>query len=158
MMNCFLRRILPFTLTLLIGAALGNAMKLFSTPWASETTSRSMNTRTYGRGCGKSKRRPLLVNQKTGLISISEPQPRYTKEAWRRGITGVVRLSVTFGADGTIKGVVPIERLPYGLTEEAERAAWQIQFNPATAYGEAISVTEVREYSFSRDDRMAPGL
>lgn len=156
MMNCFLRRILPFTLTLLIGAALGNAMKLFSTPWASETKSSFATGRTYRRGCASSKRRP--VNQKTGLIYTSEPQPRYTKEALRKGVAGVVRLSVTFGADGTIKSVVPLERLAYGLTEEAEKAAWQIQFLPATFNGEAISVTEVREYSFSPDDRMAAGL
>jgi TonB family protein len=145
---------LPFTLTLLIGAALGSAMSFFSPRAIREKKSVSVQ-RTYTAGC---KFKQKSFNSSTSPIYTYEPNTRYTREAWRRGVTGVVRLRVNFGADGTIKSVVPTERLPYGLTKEAEKVAWQIRFIPATVNGEPVSVTKDVDYVFSLNDRMAAGL
>ncbi len=70
----------------------------------------------------------------------------------------MVSLRVTFGADSEIKNVVPVRRLPDGLTEEAERVAWQIKFVPATENGWPVAVTKEMDYVFSLNDRMAAGL
>ena len=69
-----------------------------------------------------------------------------------------MRLRVTFGADGEIKDVVPVLRLPYGLTEEAEKVAWRAKFIPAREDGAPVTVTKEVDYVFSLNDRMAAGL
>ena len=92
------------------------------------------------------------------MVFTYEPNTRYTKEAWEKGITGTVRLRVTFGADGEIKDVVPVLGLPYGLTEEAAKVAWRAKFIPATERGRPVTVTKEMDYVFSLNDRMAAGL
>ncbi len=148
----YLKRILPFTLTFIIGAGLGGFAGLFK----SRTTHRAEfvlrgSGADHGhryRGCKKS----------TPVVYTYEPNTRYTREAWDKGITGTVRLRVTFGADGEIKGVEPVLRLPHGLTEEAEKVAWRAKFIPATERGRPVTVTKEVDYVFSLNDRMAAGL
>ena len=148
-----LKKILPFTLTLIIGVLLGSAFGVFT----SRTTHRARHFRGHGfafehghrhGGCRKS----------SPVVYTYEPNTRYTKEAWEKKVTGTVRLRVTFGADGEIKGVVPVLGLPHGLTEEAEKVAWRAKFIPATENGEPVTVTKEMDYVFSLNDRMAAGL
>ncbi len=89
------------------------------------------------------------VGPTEGVKIISKPKPPYTDSARQNQVTGVVRLRVTFTANGQIGSVAPVSGLPYGLTEQAIAAAKQIRFEPAKKNGQPIASTRVIEYSFS---------
>ncbi len=59
------------------------------------------------------------------------PQPKYTEQARRNRVEGVVRLQVLFGRDGRVHQCLVTQGLGFGLDEESERAARQIEFTPA---------------------------
>ncbi len=143
-----LQRSLPFVLTLMIGVGLSGLINFFN-PRATETARPAVAVTTtpkYQKRCTKFSR-PVL--QATQPVIFSQPDPSYTSEARQRGVTGVVRLRVTFGADGKVSNIVPITPLPFGLTEEAVAAAEHIQFSPARGDGgEPISVERLIEYQF----------
>ncbi len=82
------------------------------------------------------------------LKILSKPAPGYTKEARTNNVQGIVRLRVTFLANGSIGSITPVQGLPNGLTEKAIAAARQIKFEPAMKNGKPISVTKLFEYSF----------
>lgn len=158
----YLKRILPFTLTLLAGVALGGFFNLFGSRAVEKNkfaTSDAMFVRVERDGRSCSKDRSMRLREKSSPLSITyEPNTRYTKEAWAKKTTGVVRLRVTLGADGEVKEVEPLARLPHGLTEEAEKVAWRIKFNPETVGGVPVTVQRDFDYVFSLNDRMAAGL
>ena len=155
--SCFLKRALPFTLTLMLGAALGNFFGLINLSGGRAAATRAESRRERAAyGCSYSRHKSYV--QSTAVVPVSEPNTKYTREAWERGVTGVVRLRVTFHADGYISNVETVEGLPYGLTEEAVKVAWQKKFIPATENGKPVSVTQEVDYIFSLNDRMAAGL
>lgn len=78
----------------------------------------------------------------------SDPSALYTMEAKRRGVTGTVRLAVYFDLDGRVSIAGVIAKLPYGLTEEAVKAAKQIKFKPATACGSRVTEPAEIAYEF----------
>lgn len=84
-----------------------------------------------------------------GIKIIAKPRPAYTDAARQNQVTGVVRLRVTFMANGQVGSVSPVSGLSYGLTEQAIAAAKQIRFEPAKVNGVAQTVTKQIEYSFS---------
>ena len=86
---------------------------------------------------------------------LSKPEPGYTEEARRAGVSGIVRLRVVLGADGRVRHVLPLRRLSHGLTEKAVEAARQIRFKPATLGGQPVSQYVVLEYGFNLLDRGA---
>jgi TonB family protein len=89
-------------------------------------------------------------SETTSLRIISKPRPSYTDVAREHQVTGVVRLKVTFLASGEIGMVTPVgTKLPYGLTDEAMRAAEQIKFEPQKVNGVPQTVWKTVEYSFS---------
>jgi putative ABC transport system permease protein len=61
---------------------------------------------------------------------------------------GTVVLSIVFGADGNIKAIRVESGLPYGLTEEAIKAARAIRFEPAMKDGKPVSVRGTLEIGF----------
>lgn len=71
------------------------------------------------------------------LMLITKPHPIYSAEG--RGIKGIVRVVVDFGADGN-KFVFPLDQLPGGLTESSVNAARNIEFEPAVKNGKPVSV------------------
>ena len=148
MFACFLKRALPFSLTLLVGSGLGSL--LGGTPRmdgpARLTTMTTLSSR---HSCGMRNR--AAVAESTPLIVTFEPATRLTEAARRNKTTGTVDLLVRFGADGQATVVDRITTLPDGLTEEAERAAERTVFKPATINGRPYTVTEVRQFSFSPD-------
>lgn len=148
MFACFLKRALPFSLTLLIGSGLGSILS--STP-RSDSVRRfaAVTTTTSRHSCGMRNR--AAVAESTPLIVTFEPVTRLTEAARRNKTTGTVDLLVRFGADGQATVVDRITTLPDGLTEEAERAAERTVFKPATINGRPYTVTEVRQFSFSPD-------
>lgn len=77
-----------------------------------------------------------------------KPEPGYTREARRAGAQGVVVLKVLLLGDGKLDRVRVVRRLPYGLTENAIRAACEIKFKPAMKGGAPVSQWVTLEYVF----------
>jgi TonB family protein len=80
---------------------------------------------------------------------LSKPEPQYTEEARRGGITGTVTLSVVFSRTGQVTNIRAVQSLCCGLTEKAIAAARQIRFIPATREGKAVSMYMQLEYNFN---------
>lgn len=64
-------------------------------------------------------------------------------------LSGTVILRAVFAADGKVKYIFAIHPLDYGLTEQAIRAARQINFIPATINGKPVSQYIQIEYNFN---------
>lgn len=159
-MMSFLKRALPFILTLLVGFAVGGGLKRAGNDDAPATATQS---------CRMRKRQAMLMppppppvpsfdndlftaRDVTRKVHIShKPEPLYTNEARINNVTGTVRLRMIFTADGQIRDIVPLTTLPDGLTEEAIKAARAIQFTPASKDGRAVSQYVTVEYNFYLD-------
>jgi TonB family protein len=150
MTKCLLKRVLPFTLTLLAGVLLWQVfaprVQRFRDVLYLEMDGGGGQVYDHSRrGC---KFRHKLIAETNPLHITHRPEAVYTSEAKRRGHTGVVRLRVTFGAGGAVTGVEPLNRQPYGLSESAEKAAWNIRFRPQMENGLPVSTTRVVAYDF----------
>lgn len=77
------------------------------------------------------------VDRKPKLLNV--PQPRYTQEARRYGVEGVVLIRVIVGSDGTVKSAKALNELPYGLTNKAIAAAMNLKFEPAMKDGKPVA-------------------
>ena len=84
---------------------------------------------------------------------LAKPAPGYTEEARRANVSGVVRLRVVLGSDGSVRHVLVLRRLSHGLTEKAVEAARQVRFKPATLNGQPVSQYVVLEYGFNLNER-----
>jgi len=80
---------------------------------------------------------------------LARPEPKYTEDARRVGVQGVVVLKVLLAVDGHIDRIRVVKRLPYGLTESAIRAACGVKFKPALKDGQAVPMWANMEYGFS---------
>jgi TonB family protein len=78
----------------------------------------------------------------------AKPDPLYTREARRVGVQGNVVLKVLLLGDSKLDRVRVVRRLPYGLTENAIRAACEIKFKPAIKAGRPVSQWVTLEYAF----------
>lgn len=87
------------------------------------------------------------VDQRARLLQ--KPEPQYTEEARRNGITGTVILRAVFSASGEVINIQAIKTLPLGLTEKAITAARRIRFVPAIKGGRPVSVHMQLEYNFN---------
>lgn len=151
-MLCFLKRVLPFTLTLIVGLAIGGLFNLFSASPQTEQRAFRLES-TYatgggGSGCRTRARSNYLESYRAARI-LSQAQPMYTAEARRNLTQGEVMLRVTLGADGTVGDVETITSLPDGLTEQARKAARMIKFVPATRNGAQADEVRTITYSFN---------
>ena len=135
-----LKRVLPFVLTLLVGLWLGS---LFATaPHSVRKPGFTLNESDPRHCDGKEGRdAPLRI--------VYKPVPLYTEEARRHGTRGVVELRMILGADGTVGHITPVRELPFGLTEEAVRAAEEIEFTPAIVMGRPADTIQFVEFAFS---------
>lgn len=103
-----------------------------------------------GSGNGENSNSSKANSVKTEPLKIlTQPQPGYTKEASENLIEGTVRVRVTFSASGAVTDVSPVTSLPFGLTEKAVEAAYNLKFVPAKRDGIPINVTKLVEYRFS---------
>ncbi|HEY0323165.1 MAG TPA: energy transducer TonB [Pyrinomonadaceae bacterium] len=152
-MLCFLKRVLPFTLTLIVGLAIGSFFNLFSAKPQTEVNAvrlqSSYATGGGSRGC-RSRSRSYAETYKSATI-LSKAEPAYTAEARRNRTEGDVTLRVTLGADGNVSNVETITSLPDGLTDQAIKAARQIKFVPATYNGSPADEAKTITYSFNLD-------
>src|SRR2546423_995562 len=80
---------------------------------------------------------------------LAKPEPSYTEEARRHGTRGTIVLRLIFAEDGKVRAIVPLARLPNGLTAQAIRAARAIKFVPAMKDGKPVSVWMQVEYNFN---------
>jgi TonB family protein len=87
------------------------------------------------------------VDEKVRLLS--KPEPHYTEEARRQGLSGTVILRVIFSSTGEITQISAVQGLPFGLTERAIAAAREIKFLPAKKNGRPVSVYMQLEYNFN---------
>lgn len=90
---------------------------------------------------------PREVTTKAQILS--RPEPLYTERARRSGVTGNVTLRMVLAADGAVKHIVAVRRLPDGLTENAINAARRIKFVPATKDGRPVSQFVTIQYHFN---------
>ncbi len=147
MLTCLLKRVLPFLLTLMVGVMLGGLIGQV------QPRPNVGNNVWVGRGhkCGAgrySAYRYQNWGNTTPLEITFKPQPLYTEEARRDGITGVVKLRMVLGKDGTVSDIETVRGLPDGLTDEAISAARGITFIPARVGGEPVDTTQVVEFRF----------
>ena len=90
---------------------------------------------------------PKEVDTKADITA--RPNAVYTREARRMGVQGVVVLKVLLASNGKLDRVRVVRRLPFGLTENAIRAACEIKFKPAMKAGKEVSQWVTLEYGFS---------
>jgi TonB family protein len=76
------------------------------------------------------------------------PRPVYTEKALQSQIRGAVRLTVVFGADGSVHDVQVVRGLGFGLDEAAIQAVRQIKFIPGSRAGKPVSVRRRIDVSF----------
>jgi TonB family protein len=90
---------------------------------------------------------PSQVSERARVLS--KPEPQYTEEARRSGITGTVILRVVFSRTGEVTNIRALQSLGGGLTEKAIGAARQIRFVPASKNGQPVSMYMQLEYNFN---------
>lgn len=104
--------------------------------------------RLYARAGGEN-RGVFNTSEVTSRALITfKPEPGFTEEARQKNVNGVVRVRAVLAADGQVRNIVPIKRLPAGLTEVCVAAARRIRFTPATIAGIPVSQFVVLEYNF----------
>ena len=79
---------------------------------------------------------------------ITRPEPKYTREARRLGVQGIVSLKLLLLPDGKLDRVRVMRWLPYGLTENAILAACEIKFKPAMKAGQPVAQWATVQYGF----------
>jgi TonB family protein len=156
----FWKTIVPFTIALMLGVLAASLFQKIIYRGENQIAVKSSDKEVgsgsgissgsgYGGGGGYEVKTQTIPRAGTNPVQIlSKPRPKYTDVARQNVVTGIVRLRVTFLADGQIGSVVPVTTLPYGLTEEAIMAAKNIRFQPATVDGKAVTVSKTVEYSF----------
>ena len=85
----------------------------------------------------------------TKVRILSKPEPSFTEAARRNQVTGTIVLNAVFAHDGTVKHILVLSDLPYGLTQKAVEAARKIKFIPATKDGRPVSMYYRIEYNFN---------
>jgi TonB family protein len=81
----------------------------------------------------------IATNELGSPVEIVEkPKPSYTEEGRKHGVEGEVRLEVQFTADGHVRVLRVLQRLGFGLDEQALHCAEHIRFKPATHGGQPI--------------------
>ena len=78
----------------------------------------------------------------------ARPDPVYTREARRMGVQGLVTLKLLLLPDGKIDRIKVVRTLPYGLTENAIRAACGVKFKPAVKAGNPVAQWVTIQYGF----------
>ena len=78
----------------------------------------------------------------------AKPLPGYTREARRFGVQGRVTLKLLLLPDEKIDRIRVVSGLPFGLTENAIRAACGVKFKPAVKAGKPVAQWVTVQYGF----------
>jgi TonB family protein len=76
-------------------------------------------------------------------------EPQFSGQALRAHASGTVTLKVFVGADGRVKDVWILERVGYGLDQEAVKAVGRWEFRPAMKLGKPVEGTAYVECNFA---------
>ena len=92
-----------------------------------------------------------IGNGVTAPIATYRPQPKYTADAMRAKVQGVVVISAVVLPDGTVTDISIVRSLDqsFGLDEEAKRNAALWKFRPGTLKGEPVAVRILIELEFN---------
>ena len=92
-----------------------------------------------------------IGNGVTSPIVIYEAKPKYTADAMRAKVQGVVLLSAVVLPDGTVTDIQITRSLDqsFGLDEEAKKTAAQWRFRPGTLKGQPVAVRIQIELTFN---------
>lgn len=82
-------------------------------------------------------------------VITRKPEPAFTEQARKNGVSGLVRLRAVLDADGKVKHILVLRGLPEGLSEMAVRAARRIEFLPAVREGRPVAQYVTLEYNFN---------
>jgi periplasmic protein TonB len=87
----------------------------------------------------------------TPPVAIFQPKPRYTADAMRAKVQGLVVMSAVVMPDGSVTDIQVVRSLDqsFGLDEEAKRTAAQWRFRPGTRLGEPVPVRIKIELEFN---------
>lgn len=85
----------------------------------------------------------------TNIKVLTKPRAEYTDQARQAGVQGTTTLLVNFSDKGTVKNVLVLKSLGFGLDQSAIRAAQKIRFEPAQKDGKPVSVVKMVQYSFT---------
>jgi TonB family protein len=83
------------------------------------------------------------------LKVLTKPRPNYTELARQAGVSGIVTLLVNFSETGTVKNVLVLKPLGFGLDQEAIRAVQKIKFEPVQKNGKPVAVVKTVQYKFT---------
>lgn len=78
----------------------------------------------------------------------SKPRANYTDLARSYRLNGTVTFKATFSADGKIENIIPLKKMPFGLTNSVIEAIKGIKFEPEIRKGVPQSTTRMLNYSF----------
>jgi TonB family protein len=148
----FLKRALPFVLTLMLGVTVGSLLKRTgpNAPSSAPQPRGVRHCRAMSAPMRAFESEVFAVKDVTRKADILyKPEPLYTFNARRNNVTGTVRLRMVLAADGTVQNIVPLATLPEGLTEQAIEAARDIEFKPASKDGRPVSQYVTVEYNFN---------
>ena len=163
MYSHLLKRAVPFTLTFVLGAALGGLFGSFGAGGRSASALEGRD-RAFGHGRGNAcrMRRYNLVAETKPLVILFKPDALVPRGPGAEG-PGSARVLVTFGADGRVQAVEPLDDRSVEAWRDrpapgadaawraVERAARQIRFLPETINGKPVSVTKEVEIRFLAD-------
>jgi TonB family protein len=111
----------------------------------------------YGQKAPKSKTKEEHVYFSSEVTAepriIESPDPSYTEQARKKGISGLVVIRCIFRASGEITDIFVASGLGQGLTKQAVEAVKKIKFAPALKDGHPVSVWVEVQYKFSLDKR-----
>ena len=160
MFSLLLKKALPFTLTFVVGTALGGLSWLFGGSEERSETRLVTSVYNFKSGCGSRHRRRLVAESKP-LVILFKPDARLPLGAEPEEGARPAVVRVTFGADGKIQDARPMSFRFHGrdeslvevkaLWESVERAARQIRFTPETVNSVPVTVTRDVEIRFLAD-------
>jgi protein TonB len=73
-------------------------------------------------------------------VPLRQPPPNYTVDAMRAKVSGEVILEAVVEANGTVSSLKVLRGLPFGLNDEATKAAKEWLFKPAMAEGKPVPI------------------
>lgn len=83
------------------------------------------------------------------ITILSKPRATYTILARQNKFSGSIQVRVAFLKNGKIGFAIPINKLPYGLTEAVIDAVKKIKFKPAKRNGKPTTVIKRIQYSYT---------
>ncbi len=73
-------------------------------------------------------------------VGIFRPQPRFTEDARRAGVEGVVILETVVDEEGNVRDVKVLKGLPFGLDQSAVDTVKTWRYEPALRNGKPVAV------------------